>query len=242
METPKMVVKSINEYGGDIVFLNTRLCWVHLTPQRVLNDDSRAMRSVTLLLPKKTFEKELWEKTVKDVVRLSKKLKNEKQKAAAYRKAVAIHAEGSLLKDGDKYNREHDKTYDYISHHYLLRAKQNLTITASGDYASVRPLDVRYRDKSPMPKEFWESMIYSGSICHVAINLSVYSLPTSVGVTAYLVGLMHVADAERFGVVDYFADVPSVGNSNGSGNDDEFGGDDYDSNIDDGREEEEVPF
>lgn len=206
-------LKNVNEYGGEVLIQNVRLCWVRMTPQKNINDDSRATRSVTIMLPKKAFDKKGWEEIVKQVVKLSKKAPNEKIKAAIFKKAVAIHSDGSLLKDGDKYNEENEKTYDYIAGHYLLRAKQNLSLDKNGDFVAARELDVRNKDKSPMPEAFWAKEIYSGAVCHVIVSLSVYNVPGNAGVTCYLNGVMKVADAERFGGGDIWADVEAVESS-----------------------------
>ena len=201
-------LKSVSEYGGEVLITDARLCWVRMTPQKNLNDDTKATRSVTIMLPKKGFDKKAFEDIVKQVVKASSKAGNEKAKATIFQKAVKIHADGSLLKDGDRLNEEGEKTYDYIAGHYLLRAKQNLSLDKNGDFVAARELDVRNPDKSPMPESFWAKEIYSGVVCHVAVALSVYNVPGNAGVTCYLNGIMKVSDAERFGAVDMWGNIP----------------------------------
>jgi hypothetical protein len=102
---PELIVTKATDKGVSCVVRNVRLTWVFVKDFREDKQDWRkGTKSVTLLVPKKgaqAFQRQLAD-AVKQTIALNKKIVEIEAKKEAFAAALAVNAEGSLLKDGDE--------------------------------------------------------------------------------------------------------------------------------------------
>lgn len=214
---PELVVTRASDKGVSVVVKNVRLTWVFVKAFREApNDWTKGTKSVTLLIPKKGaqgFVNALGA-AVKQTISLNKKIVSIEAKKAAMLQALAINAEGSLLKDGDEATDAGGNPRPELAGFLTWQVKKSAKREAKAEeFAESYPLSFHDAAGRPVPLEFIDREFYSGVYADVAFTLATYSVSGNEGVTAYLNGLRKNRDGERIGGFDPFAGVAPAGSS-----------------------------
>lgn len=220
---PELVVTSASDKGVSCVVRNVRLTWVFVKNFREDKTDWRkGQKSVTLLIPKKgvgAFQKALAD-AVKQTISLNKKIVEGQEKIEAYKIALAVDKNSSLLKDGDNATDAGGNARQELAGFLTWQIKKSAyRENKNEEFAEKFPLILRTSAGAPIEDAFIDREFYSGVVCDVAFALSTYSVNGKSGVTAYLNGLRKVRDGERLGGHDPFAGVPAVAVDSGFSDD-----------------------
>lgn len=223
---PELIVTKASDKGVSVVVRNVRLTWVFVkTFREALNDWTKGTKSVTLLIPKKSaqgFQRALAD-AVKQTIALNKKVVSIEAKKAAFATALAVNAEGSLLKDGDEARDAGGNPRPELAGHLTWQVKKSAKREAkTEDFAERYPITLHDAAGRPVPAEFIDREFYSGVYADVALTLDTYSVSGNEGVTAYLNGLRKNRDGERIGGFDPFAGVAPAGASDAAAADVDF--------------------
>lgn len=215
--SPELIVTRASDKGVSCVVKNVRLTWVFVKAYReALNDWTKGTKSVTLLIPKKsarTFQDQLAH-AVKQTLQLNKKVVSIEAKKAALVAALAVNAEGSLLKDGDETTDAGGNPRPELAGFLTWQVKKSAKREAKAEeFAESYPLSFHDAAGRPVPAEFIDREFYSGVYADVAFTLATYSVSGNEGVTAYLNGLRKNRDGERIGGFDPFAGVAPAGSN-----------------------------
>ena len=219
---PELIVTKATDKGVSCVVRNVRLTWVFVKDFREDKQDWRkGTKSVTLLIPKKgaqAFQRQLAD-AVKQTIALNKKIVEIEAKKEAFAAALAVNAEGSLLKDGDESRDAGGNPRAELAGCLTWQVKKSAFRDAKTDaFAETYPVTFHDAAGRPVTPEFIDREFYSGVYADVAFTLATYSTNGNEGVTAYLNGLRKNHDGERIGGFDPFAGVAPAGASdNGAG-------------------------
>lgn len=215
MGGPELIVTKATDKGVSCVVRNARLTWVFVKDFREDKQDWRkGVKSVTLLIPKKgarSFQEQL-AAAVKQTLQLNKKIVTLEGKKEAMLTALAVNAEGSLLKDGDEAKDAGGNPRAELAGYLTWQVKKTGFRDAKTD-AFGEPYPLTFHDATgrPVQPEFIDREFYSGVYADVAFTLATYSTNGNEGVTAYLNGLRKNRDGERIGGFDPFAGVAPAG-------------------------------
>lgn len=219
---PELIVTKATDKGVSCVVRNVRLTWVFVKDFREDKQDWRkGTKSVTLLVPKKgarSFQEQL-AAAVKQTLQLNKKIVTLDDKKAALLAALAVNAEGSLLKDGDESRDAGGNPRQELAGTLTWQVKKTGFRDAKTD-AFGEPYPLTFHDAAgrKVEAEFIDREFYSGVYADIALTLATYDTNGNKGVTAYLNGLRKNRDGERIGGFDPFAGVAPAGASgNGAG-------------------------
>lgn len=219
---PELIVTKATDKGVSCVVRNVRLTWVFVKDFREdKNDWRKGTKSVTLLVPKKSaqaFQRQLAD-AVKQTIALNKKIVEIEAKKEVFAAALAVNAEGSLLKDGDESRDAGGNPRAELAGCLTWQVKKSAFRDAKTDaFAETYPVTFHDAAGRPVTPEFIDREFYSGVYADVAFTLATYSTNGNEGVTAYLNGLRKNRDGERIGSFDPFAGVAPAGASdNGAG-------------------------
>ena len=219
---PELIVTKATDKGVSCVVRNVRLTWVFVKDFREDKQDWRkGTKSVTLLVPKKSaqaFQRQLAD-AVKQTIALNKKIVEIEAKKEVFAAALAVNAEGSLLKDGDESRDAGGNPRAELAGCLTWQVKKSAFRDAKTDaFAETYPVTFHDAAGRPVTPEFIDREFYSGVYADVAFTLATYSTNGNEGVTAYLNGLRKNRDGERIGNFDPFAGVAPAGASdNGAG-------------------------
>ena len=219
---PELIVTKATDKGVSCVVRNVRLTWVFVKDFREDKQDWRkGTKSVTLLVPKKSaqaFQRQLAD-AVKQTIALNKKIVEIEAKKEVFAAALAVNAEGSLLKDGDESRDAGGNPRAELAGCLTWQVKKSAFRDAKTDaFAETYPVTFHDAAGRPVTPEFIDREFYSGVYADVAFTLATYSTNGNEGVTAYLNGLRKNRDGERIGSFDPFAGVAPAGASdNGAG-------------------------
>lgn len=210
---PELVMTRASDKGVSCVVKNVRLTWVFVKDFREDKQDWRkGTKSVTLLVPKKsaaTFQRALAD-AIKQTVALNKKIVDGPAKMEAYKTAIAVNVEGSLLKDGDEARDAGGNPREELAGFLTWQVKKSAFREAKTEVFSEQyPITFRDAMGNPVEAQFIDRDFYSGVYCDVAFTLATYEVNGNAGVTAYLNGLRKVRDGARLGNFDPFAGVAS---------------------------------
>lgn len=202
----KTKVLKISEKGANIILQNCRVAFVHLAEpavSKLAGFDPKY--EVTCLIPKSaTAEIEKIKQAIKDTVRLSEKLKTASDKKKAESKALKIHQEYCIIRDGDKTKNADGIIYDGLEDHFLIKAKTGVTEMSDGSYKLKVPLALKYRSNVDIETENLADELYSGMWADVAVTFQGYIFMKKPGVTVYLNGVMKLKNDERLGKANPF--------------------------------------
>lgn len=214
---PELIITRASDKGVACVAKGVRLTWVFVKEYREdKNDWRKGTKSVTLLVPKKGaagFQRAL-ANAVKQAIALNKKIVDGAAKVEAYKTAIAVNVEGSLLKDGDESRDTAGNPREELAGHYTWQVKKSAFRDAKTDaFGEQFPLTFHDALGKPVEAAFIDREFYSGVYCDVAFTLAAYSTNGNEGVTAYLNGLRKNRDGERLGGFDPFAGVAPAGSN-----------------------------
>ena len=208
---PELVMTRASDKGVSCVVKNVRLTWVFVKDFREdRNDWTKGTKSVTMLVPKKSagaFQRALGE-AVKQTVALNKKIVDGPAKMEVYKTAIAVNAEGSLLKDGDEARdaggNPRAELAGFLTWQVKKTAKRD---SKTAPFAEQYPIAFQDATGRAIEPAFIDREIYSGVYCDVGFTLATYEVNGNQGVTAYLNGLRKVRDGQRLGGFNPFDGV-----------------------------------
>ncbi len=214
-------LRSVSPSGAQGRLQNVRLAFVNIKEPRVDKANPlKASYSVTALIPKADFQSVFGQvmDAVKQHMPLSKKIVERDERITAYNEAKATGEKRALFKLGDNITDKGKKPYDGFAGHYAIQIKTTLyRKDVNEEFAMRVPLTLMDKRGLTIPQVLADRDLYSGCFAHVALTVATYDFQGSKGVTCYLNGLMKVADAERLGASNPFADVEPVADDIPSG-------------------------
>lgn len=203
-------LRQVSPTGAAGRLQNVRLAFVSVKEPRVDRANPlKASYSVTALIPEKDFKAVYADamEAVKGALKVSKKLIGD-ERMQAFNKAKAVGEKGSLFKKGDAARDKAKKIYDGFEGHYSIQIKSTVYRKSTDTEFELR-VPFTYLDKrgNKIPAELVDRDFYSGCFAHVACVFATYDFQGAKGITCYFNGLMKVADADRLGASNPFADV-----------------------------------
>lgn len=211
---PELIVTRASDKGVSCVVRGARLTWVFVKDWREdKNDWRKATKSLTLLIPKKgvkTFQASLAD-ALKQCLSLNKKITDNAERMAAYKVAIAVNENSSLLKDGDASTDSAGNARKELQGFLTWQIKKSAyRDDKNAPFADKFPLTLQDAAGRPVEAAFIDREFYSGVYADVAFVLATYDTNGKRGVTVYLNGLRKSKDAERFGGHDPFAGVAAT--------------------------------
>lgn len=210
---PKLKELKIADWGAEMLLQNVRLAFVNLAKANTkyaTNRDAEGnpldgVFSVTCLVPKEDFEpiKIQLQKTVTQLVELSKKLKTKGERNSALKTALAFNKKGAIFKDGDKQLNKDGNIYDGLKNHNTVLVKSKAIKTETGFKPKVA-FKILDKYKEAILRDKIADTMYSGIYADVAFNLTGYVFAKEPGIALYLSGVMKLADGETLGGSDPF--------------------------------------
>lgn len=195
--------KSTNDKGSIVLVQNARLASAYLASPQIWPQGQGADYNVQMLIPKdnKAFTAAV-EKSLKTIVEKSKMLTNKKQADGVLKKAVKFGNSESFLKDGDEITDGEGNPLEKFAGCWVLKAKTKCKSPEGGPpIASLKLVDKRNQS---IPRDELEDEFYPGCFADVTIQVKPYKAGANLGITAYLSGVMKIADGERLGGINVF--------------------------------------
>lgn len=145
---------------------------------------------------------------VKQAVALNKKIVDGPAKMEAYKRAIAVNEEGSLLKDGDEARDAGGNPRAELAGYLTWQVKKSAYREAKTEsFGEQYPIAFQDAAGRAVDAAFLDREFYSGVYADVSLTLATYSVNGNEGVTAFLNGLRKSRDGERIGGFDPFAGV-----------------------------------
>lgn len=205
-------VTKAGEKGVSAVLNNVRAVFVHLAaPREGMNGDKWAYE-LTALIPKsntKALEQVL--DALKKTVELSSRAGSKEKKQKILKRALAIHEDKSVIKDGDEILNKDGNPRPELQGHYLLKCHVNAIQDKDGNFTTKFPLqlklwDTQTQQRVDVAREAIADHFYSGVWLNIALSFCVFDVSGSTGVSTYLNGALKLIDDTRLGGHDPFAD------------------------------------
>jgi hypothetical protein len=211
MSTKKseLVLGKVNDKGGQAKLLNVRATFVYLDkPQKDIDGDPlKGKYTVTAIIPKADFPgvKASFLAAAKQILKINKTLPTPDEREKCLRAALNDGNDYSFFKIGNDQTDKTGKVYKGLENAFTCVATIDAVHTGNG----FRPkFEVSLKDRAgqTVAEHDIKNEFYSGCYVHLALNLYPYNFRGKFGIKAYLNGVLKVADGERLGASDPWAD------------------------------------
>ena len=207
-QTPRLKVLKMNDKGATCIIQNVRLTFVYLDkPSKDPSGDlEKGKYSVTAIIPASHFQaiKKEFTKLFESILKISKTLPTNQQRLAAMKTALNDGNDYSFFKIGNESKNKEGKIYPGVENAFTFQAKQAAINTENGPRPKF-DLALKSRKNDVIPPQDVRAEFYSGVWADLAINVAPYEYMKKQSFTAYLNGVMKLADDERLGASDPFS-------------------------------------